>query len=212
MPDQVDRENEAVWRSFLMGTNRYMRFGRSAFSRLPSPPRCELCASPFKGPFAPVLRAFGRGPFTKNPRYCALCIGNLMKGKGGAEVEVTALFADVRGSTPLAERLGAQGLHDVMDRFYSEGVDALIRGGALVERFMGDQIVGYFVPGYAGHDHARRALETGLELLRVTGNVGAAGAWLPVGVGLHTGTAFVGTVGRAGGLLEMTALGEDINV
>src|SRR5712691_3122028 len=212
MGEGIDSGNEAVWRTILMGTRRLTRFERSAFSHLPSPPRCAICASPFNGPFAPVLRAFGRAPFAKNPRYCAVCIGGLMKHKGGAEVELTALFADVRGSTPMAERLGAPGLHDLMDRFYSEGVDALIHGGALVERFMGDQIVGYFVPGYAGRDHPRRALETGLEVLRITGNVGGGAAWLPVGVGVHTGTAFIGTVGRPGGLIELTALGEDVNV
>ena len=212
MSDEVDRGNEALWRAILMGTRRLTRIEHSAFSHLPSPPRCEICASPFKGPFAPVLRFLGRAPFVKNPRYCAVCIGGLMKHKGGAEVELTALFADVRGSTPMAERLGAPGIHDVMDHFYSEGVDALIQGGALIERFMGDQIVGYFVPGYAGHDHAKRALETGLEVLRVTGNVGGDAGWLPVGVGVHTGTAFIGTVGRPGGLIELTALGEDVNV
>ncbi|HEY6202088.1 MAG TPA: adenylate/guanylate cyclase domain-containing protein [Candidatus Limnocylindria bacterium] len=212
MPEEVDRGNEEIWRSMLMGTNRFVRFGHSTFARLPSPPRCELCATPFKGPFTPVLRAFGKAPFAKNPRYCAVCIGRLMKKKGGAEVELSALFADVRGSTPMAERLGAAGMHEMMDRFYSEGVDALIRGGALIERFMGDQIVGYFVPGYAGRDHAKRALETALEVLRVTGNAGRGPAWIPVGVGVHSGTAFIGTVGRTGGLLELTALGEDVNV
>jgi len=135
-----------------------------------------------------------------------------MRNKGGAEVELTSLFADVRGSTPLAEKLGATGIHDVMDRFYSEGVDALVRGGALIERFMGDQIVGYFVPGYAGREHAKRALESGLDVLRLTGNAATAVPWLPVGVGVHTGTAFMGTVGRPGGLLELTALGEDVNI
>ena len=180
MGDEIDRGNEATWRTILMGTHRFTRFERSAFSRLPSPPRCAICASPFNGPSAPVLRAFGRGPFAKNPRYCAVCIGGLMKQKGGAEVELTALYADVRGSTPMAEQLGAPGMHDVMDHFYSEDVDALIHGGALVERFMGDQIVGYFVPGYAGREHARHALETALEVLRVTGNVGRGAVWLPV--------------------------------
>jgi adenylate cyclase len=212
VPEDVDRGNQAIWRSMLMGTNAFTRFGRPAFSRLPSPPRCELCASPFKGPFAPLLRATGRAPFPKNPRYCTLCIGRLMRNKGGAEVELTSLFADVRGSTQLAEKLGATGIHDVMDRFYSEGVEALIRGDALIERFMGDQIVGYFVPGYAGREHAKRALESGLDVLRLTGNAGTVVPWLPVGVGVHTGTAFMGTVGRAGGLLELTALGEDVNI
>jgi adenylate cyclase len=212
MPEDVDKGNESVWRSMLLGTNRFIRLGHSAFSRLPRSPRCELCAAPFKGPFTPLMHVLGRAPFPKNPRYCNLCIGHLMHNKGGAEVELTALFADVRGSTPLAEKLGASGVHDVMDRFYTEGVDALVRGGAIIERFMGDQIVGYFVPLYAGREHAKRALETGLDVLRVTGNTGKAEPWIPVGVGVHTGVAFVGTVGRPGGLLELTALGEDVNV
>jgi len=75
-----------------------------------------------------------------------------------------------------------------MDRFYTEGVAVLIRGGALIERFMGDQIVGYFVPGYAGRHHARRALETGIDLLRATGNTTLTEPWIPIGIGVHNGT------------------------
>ena len=66
----------------------------------------------------------------------------LLSGRGGAEVELTSLFADVRGSTSLAEQLGPTGTHTLMDRFYTEGTEILMRSGALIERFMGDQIVG----------------------------------------------------------------------
>ena len=75
---------------------------------------------------------------------------------------------------------------------------------------MGDQVVGYFVPGLAGPEHPRRAIETGLALLRATGNVGSAEPWIPIGVGIHSGTAYVGTVGRTDTLLELTAQGEDV--
>lgn len=81
----------------------------------------------------------------------------------------------------------------------------------MVDRFMGDQIVGYFVPLYASM-HARSAIETGLALLKTTGSLPGKTPWIPIGVGVHTGEAFVGTVGRAGGLLELTAIGESINV
>src|SRR2546428_5976220 len=130
MPDEIDRGNEALWRTILMGTRRFTRVERRAFSRLPSPPRCAICASPFNGPFAPLLRAFGRAPFAKNPRYCAVCIGGLMKHKGGAAGELTALFADVRGSTPLAARPRAPRVQHVMGRLFNEGVAALILWGA----------------------------------------------------------------------------------
>ena len=136
----------------------------------------------------------------------------LLSGRGGAEVELTSLFADVRGSTPLAEQLGPTGTHTLMDRFYSEGTEILMRSGALIERFMGDQIVGYFVPGYAGPSHARVAVDAALKLLRATGNAAGVARWVPIGVGVHTGNAFVGTVGRADGMVDLTAIGEDVNV
>jgi adenylate cyclase len=185
---------------------------RTVFERLPSPPRCNLCASPFKGPFAAVLGLIGKRPFPKNPRFCEFCFSGVIKKKVGSEVEMAALFADVRGSTPMGERLGPTGLHEILDRFYGVGVDVLIRGGAIVDRFMGDQVVGYFVPGFAGKQYVRRAIESGLELLRATGHGSAGEPWVPIGVGLNTGTAFIGTVGRGEDLLELTALGDDVTV
>jgi adenylate cyclase len=212
MAERRDSGNEKLWRSTLLGTNPALRFGRVAFAALPSAPRCEWCASPFKGPFVPLLRVMGHKPFQKNPRYCAFCIDWLLKRKGGAEVEMSALFADVRGSTQMAESLGSNKMHDLMDRFYSIGVELLIQGGAIIDRFMGDQVVGFFVPGLAGRDHARRAIETGLELLRATGNVAGQTALVPVGAGVQTGKAFIGTVGRRDLVLELAAAGEDVHV
>ena len=210
-PQNLHPHNEAQWRAYLNGADPAARAGRSLWQKLPSPPRCELCAAPFRGPFAPLLRLIGKRPFTKNPRYCDFCMSRLIKAEGGAEIAMSALFADVRGSVPLAEQLGPTRMREIVDRFYTAGVDVLCQGGAMVDRFMGDQIVGYFVPLYATA-HARSAIETGLALLKETGSGPGKEPWIPIGVGVHTGTAFVGTVGRANGLLELTAIGENINV
>ena len=211
MADRPDPHNEGRWRAYLNGADPAARAGRALWQRLPSPPRCELCAAPFRGPFVPLLRLIGKRPFTKNPRYCDFCMSRLIRAEGGAEIEMSALFADVRGSTTLAEQLGPTRMREIIDRFYSAGIDVLCQGGAMVDRFMGDQIVGYFVPLYAG-PHPRSAIETGLALLKATGNLAGKQPWIPIGVGVHTGEAFIGTVGRAGGLLELTAIGESINV
>jgi adenylate cyclase len=153
---------------------------------------------------------FGKRPFAKNPRYCSGCYHWLTESKGGAEVALSMLFADVRGSTPMAERLGPSKFAEVMDRFYATGVDVMIRHDALIERFMGDQVVGYFLPGFAGPMHARAAIDAGLDLLRATGHVQGHEPWIPVGIGAHTGVAFVGTVGSE--VLEFTALGEAVTL
>jgi adenylate cyclase len=209
--DRIDRGNEEQWRNYLNGTDPAPRARRAVWEKLPSPPRCELCAAPFRGPFAPLIRLIGRRQFAKNPRYCDFCMSSLMRAQGGAEIEMSALFADVRGSTQLAEQLGPTRMREIIDRFYTAGVDVLCHGGAMVDRFMGDQIVGYFVPLYTPA-HPRSAIETGLALLRATGSVAGKDPWIPIGVGVHTGKAFVGTVGRASGLVELTAIGENINV
>ena len=211
MADRPDPHNEERWRAYLNGADPAARAGRALWQRLQSPPRCELCAAPFRGPFVPLLRLIGKRPFTKNPRYCDFCMSRLIRAEGGAEIEMSALFADVRGSTTLAEQLGPTRMREIIDRFYKAGIDVLCQGGAMVDRFMGDQIVGYFVPLYAG-PHPRSAIETGLALLKATGNLAGKQPWIPIGVGVHTGEAFIGTVGRAGGLLELTAIGESINV
>src|SRR6266571_1432003 len=205
------RRIEDMWRGRLLGTDPSITARRRFHSTLPSSPRCELCASPFGAPFGPLLRLFGRHRFSRNPRYCSGCLGHLIRHAGGAEVPVSFLFADVRGSTPLGERLRPRALHDVMDRFYRTGVEALISYGALIDRFMGDQVVGYFVPGFAGPQHARQAVLCGLEILNATGHDDGM-PWIPVGAGVHTGEAFVGSVGKGEDLAELTAIGDAVNV
>ena len=211
--DPTSTSSADDWRAFLEGrhpTVRAWRRMRHVVGRIPRSPRCKTCHSPFEGPLKNVFGLLGKEPFAKNPRYCRACYRWLTEKKGGAEVELSMLFADVRGSTPLAEQLGAANLAEVMDRFYSAGVEILIRHDALVERFMGDQVVGYFFPGLAGADHAREAIRAGLELLNATGHASSAGPWVPVGVGVHTAEAYVGTVGTD--VLEFTALGPEVNL
>jgi adenylate cyclase len=205
------RSLEEEWRTRLLGTNSGLRAGRRFFLRLPSSPRCELCASPFGAPFGPLMNVIGHGRWERNPRYCKACCSELIRNKAGAEIPLSFLFADVRGSTPLGEKLGPRALHDLMNRFYETGVDALIAHGALIDRFMGDQVVGYFVPGFAGPHHARQAVLCGLAILQATGH-GEQWPWVPVGAGVHTGDAFVGSVGKGQDLAELTAIGDAVNV
>jgi adenylate cyclase len=209
--EQLDTGNEERWRAYLNGADPAARSGRALWSKLPRSPRCNLCAAPFRGPFVPLLRLIGKRPFARNPRYCDFCVSRLMAARGGAEIEISMLFADVRGSTPLAEQLGPKKTHEIIDRFYRVGVDILCQQGAMVDRFMGDQIVGYFAPLYAP-EHAHSAIATGLDLLQATGNIPGQEPWIPIGVGVHTGTAYVGTVGRPGGMTELTAIGENVNL
>ncbi len=77
---------------------------------------------------------------------------------------------------------------------------------------MGDQVIGLFTPRFAGEEHARPAIEAALEILRVTGHEDPAGPWAPVGVGVHTASAYVGAVGSKDGVSEIAVLGNAANL
>jgi adenylate cyclase len=190
-------------------TNQRARRLRRFWRMLPSPPRCKLCTSPFGAPFGPPLRLIGKGRWPGNPRYCAGCFRDLYRHREGAEVDCTLFFADVRGSTALAESIRPGEFRALLDRFYAVAAEVLVDHEAVVDKFVGDEVVAIFVPALAGSGHARRALDAGLALLRATGNVGTS-PWIPIGIGINSGEAYVGAVGTADHV-EFTALGDTVN-
>jgi adenylate cyclase len=156
------------------------------------------------------MHLFGRDRSRYNPRFCEQC--KVFEHPGGAEVIISMLFADVRGSTKLAEQMSTREFSRLINRFYSVASHVLIQTDALVDRLIGDQAVGLYIPGFAGSEHPRRAVEAARELLRLTGHHDLKGPWLPVGIGISTGLAFVGVVGGEQSTMDFTALGDNVNV
>jgi len=191
-------------------SNQRARRLRRFWRMLPSPPRCKICNSPFRPPFGPVLRVVGKGRWPGNPKYCGGCFRDLYRHREGAEVECTLFFADVRGSTGMAEKMRANDYRSLLDRFYATASDVLVNHEAVVDKYVGDEVVAIFVPALTGGFHALRGVEAGLSLLRATGNDTPA-PWIPIGIGVNTGTAYVGAVGTAEHV-EFTALGDAVNV
>jgi adenylate cyclase len=185
---------------------RLRRFWRS----IPSAPRCKMCTGPFGGPGGSVRKLFGLGPWPGNPKYCSGCFKDLYRKREGAEIECSLLFADVRGSTELAESVRPGEFRRLMDRFYATASEVLIEHEAIVDKFVGDEVIGIFVPALTEGIHARQAIDAGLELLRRTGHE-TDSPWAPIGIGINTGEAFVGVVGTAEHI-EFTALGDVVNV
>jgi adenylate cyclase len=149
----------------------------------------------------------------KNPRFCADCHSFTDRFPGGAEIILSMLFVDVRGSTTIAEKMDALEFSRLMNRFYEAAITVLVQANAFIDKLVGDEVTALFIPGYAGQDHARKALEAGQKLLRVTGHGEVGGPWVPVGVGVHTGSAWVGSIaGASGAASDFTALGDNVNI
>jgi adenylate cyclase len=213
---------EEEWHDFLSGTHPHLQ-DKSPLRFIPSEPRCKLCKAPFGAPGSLILRRYGFRPWAKNPRICGRCFTSMEahasmcprtpgdEGIRGAEVELSMLFADVRGSSKLARQMSALDFSRLMDRFYTTSSAVLVEHDAIIEKFVGDEIVGLFVPFMAGVDHAVRAIDAATALMRAVGYGTLDGAWLPLGAGVHTGPAFVGVVGTQEAR-DFTALGDPMNV
>jgi adenylate cyclase len=105
--------------------------------------------------------------------------------------------------------LPPQEFSKLISRFYGVAAGVVDRWDGIVDKFVGDEVVALFVPGFAGEDHASRAVDAARDLLRETGNDGDD-PWVPIGAGVHTGVAFVGRVGE-GDACDFTAVGDAVN-
>jgi adenylate cyclase len=206
-----DIDREEFWRDFLNRGDAMERRVRRVFRALPHGPRCQLCAAPFAGPAAPIMRVFGKRPADKNPHVCQSCFSFIAKHHGGAEIEASFLFADIRGSTTLAERMSSSQFHALLDRFYATASAVVFEHDGAVDKFVGDEVVAMFFPFVSGDLHATKAVQAAEALLRATGHADPGGPWAPVGAGVHTGLAWVGAVGDEAHT-EVTALGDAVNI
>jgi adenylate cyclase len=205
-----DERNEEFWRNYLEHPDSLLRFGRRVFGILPHEPRCTLCAAPFAGPAAPIMRMIGKTQSTANPNWCNSCANYMIRHHGGAEVEGTLLFADIRGSTALAERISPGEFNALLNRFYTVASNAVFAHNGIIDKFVGDELVAVFAPVYSQGSHPASAVATATDLLRAVGHADREGPWVPVGAGIHTGRMWFGVVGE-GGHAELTVVGDTVN-
>ena len=175
---------------------------------LPRDPRCKFCNAPFQGVGGLVVRAlFGKQRSSLNPRYCNLCEIASQEFPGGAEVEMSMLFIDIRGSTALSEKLSPTEFSQVINRFYAAATKVIIEEDGLVEKLAGDEVAAFWGAGFAGRDYIERTVNVAQKLLRVM-----EGQKIPVGIGVHAGIAYFGAMGTTEGLTEISAKGEEVNM
>jgi class 3 adenylate cyclase len=126
----------------------------------------------------------------------------------GEEVEVSIVFVDLRGFTPLAERTGARQIVALLNDFYDCVIPIVREHGGHPNKLVGDGLLTVFGAPDRRPDHGAQALGAALAIatavrLRYRGE-------LRVGVGVDSGTVVVGTIG-GGGRLDFTVIGDTVN-
>jgi adenylate cyclase len=216
--ESMPLRNKPQWWEYLGGTEdpplslHGIRMFRKLYARLPDDPRCRFCAVPLSGAGGRLLGLFGKRPSTLTAYMCNTCDDAARRQGGGTEVESTLLFADIRGSTRLAEGLTPEEFSRLVGRFYRKTADVITRRDGFVEKLAGDEVTGVFVPGFAGPTHAKKAIDAAYRLIEEAGSGAPDESGVPIGVGVHTGTVYVGVVGGHDQPIQYAVLGDTANV
>jgi PAS domain S-box-containing protein len=132
---------------------------------------------------------------------------------GGKKVDITILFADIRGFTAYSEQHTPEDLVAVLNRYLAAAADAVLAHEGTVDKFLGDAVMAWYNAPLPQPDHTLRAVKSALTLRGTIANLHAelpTEAHLDFGVGIHYGEAILGWIGTEK-RLEFTSLGDSVN-
>ena len=143
----------------------------------------------------------------KNPENMALT---------GERREVTVLFCDVRGFTPLSERLSPEDVVLLLNDFYNLMIETTFKHDGTLDKFLGDAVMAVFGAPLAHPDHSARAIRTAVAMREGIVGLNERRARdgkepIAVGIGVSAGEAVAGTVGTED-RMEYTVIGDSVNL
>ena len=134
---------------------------------------------------------------------------------GGVRREVTLLFVDIRGFTPLSERAEPEEVVDILNDYLGLCAGAVFNHGGTLDKFMGDAVMAIFSAPLEVEDHALKAVKAAKEMVEGSKELQKDlekkhGKSVELGVGINTGFAVVGNIG-ADFRMDYTAIGDTVN-
>jgi len=147
------------------------------------------------------------GEILKNPSQIKL---------GGQEREITVFFSDIRGFTTISEKITPQELVRILNKYFTEMTDVVLKYGGVLDKYIGDAIMAFWGAPFDDPGQAEKAVQASLEMLEKLKklNIELAADGDPeinIGIGLYTGPAVVGNIGSEL-RFNYTAMGDTVNV
>jgi len=135
---------------------------------------------------------------------------------GGETKELTFLFCDIRGFTPISEKYQSnpQGLTVVINKFLTPMTEIIMRNEGTIDKYMGDCIMAFWNAPLDCPNHKEMAVKTALEMidkLKELNDSGEFGDKLNIGIGINSGKAVVGNMG-SNQRFDYSVLGDAVNL
>ncbi|MCB1137280.1 MAG: adenylate/guanylate cyclase domain-containing protein [Leptospiraceae bacterium] len=151
-----------------------------------------------------------------SPELAQRLVANPDQLHSGERRYVTVLFSDIRGFTSLSENLPPEDVARMLTDYREKITDIIFRHGGMIDKFIGDAVMAVFgVPETRGpSEDARAAVECARDMITMlpdfNRSLNGISAKLDIGIGLHCGEVFAGTIGSEN-RLEYTVLGDTVN-
>src|SRR5712691_2296656 len=167
-------------------------------------------------PAAPPASPQDREPLAYTPPHLAEKVLTSRSALEGERKQVTVLFFDLANSTVLAERIGPEHMHTLLNRFFALALDDVHRYEGTINQFLGDGFMALFGAPLAHEDHARRAVLAAVALHRALQDHQAElgepyGVTCVFRMGLNTGLVVVGSIGN-NLRMDYSAIGDTTNL
>jgi adenylate cyclase len=133
---------------------------------------------------------------------------------GGDKREITVLFGDLRGFTPLAEQLDPQDVVDILNVYLTRVVDTVFKFGGTLDKFRGDGVMAFFGAPIRREDDASNAVRCALAMQEGLKHITFAkfpDLRLNMGIGINTGIVIAGNIGSER-RTDYTVIGDEVNV
>ena len=135
---------------------------------------------------------------------------------GGETKELTFLFSDIRGFTPISEKFQTdpQGLTKLINKFLTPMTEIIMKNGGTIDKYMGDCIMAFWNAPLDCPNHREMAIKSALEMeekLKELNDSGEFGDKLNIGIGINSGKAVVGNMG-SNQRFDYSVLGDSVNL
>ena len=137
---------------------------------------------------------------------------------GGEKRDMTFLFCDIRGFTPISEKYkgNPEGLTKLINRFLTRMTDVIIANGGTIDKFMGDCIMAFWNAPIEDEEHEKHAVQAAIdmqdELLKLNQQLAVEGLpAIAIGIGINTGEALVGNMG-SDQRFDYSVIGDAVNL
>ncbi len=135
---------------------------------------------------------------------------------GGTKRPVVVFFSDIRGFTPMSEKMSPDDIASLLTEYFTEMVGIVFEHGGTLDKFMGDAIMALWGAPVASDDDADRAMRAAIEMMGVLGELNEK--WssegkphVEIGIGINFGEVFAGNIGSEQ-RMEYTVIGDPVNI